>query len=580
MSAILNAINYFWKLGFSEEMADLYVKQYPCSHSVSIDVLNEIMEYGSRIKVSDGERTRFTQKNFIILEAIDRVLRNGYRPEAIHIGRNPSYDFSIEKESDLDCVAFQCIEWEEEYDVEVGKLGGNPSLVQLFFDEHGDVESLCVYTSRLKAGTIECRYTVFSRAFTESNSPKYRGRLFEDRIGVYYADLNSSPSDRNKPEQDIEVTGDFRITDGELTKYTGNDRHVIIPSGVVKLRNSVFMNCHFIERVTIPETVYSLGGDTFYNCEKLIDLTIPNSVIMMGDNPFANCPKLKLFNKSDRFILEDGGLFDKEMTRLIYCAINRESEVYNVPDGLISISKHSFYNCQNLRKIVIPSSVKIMENNPLSNLPNMRLENYSPYFIFNDGALYNKTMTTLFYYEHGYEFHNLVIPEGVKIIGRHSFFNCQTIKKVTIPSTVEIIGYNPFTNCSGLTLENHSREFVYENGTLYDKDKSVLIYRSIPDPGEIFIVPNTVRKIGRSAFFGCNRLRRVVIPESVLAIDRSAFANCVGLEEVTIPNSVKGIGEWAFLNCPGLEIVSIPKHTSVASQTFLDCPAQVIRRES
>ena len=115
------------------------------------------------------------------------------------------------------------------------------------------------------------------------------------------------------------------------------------------------------KKITIPDTVKSLGGDTFYNCENLTYLTIPSSVVIMGDNPFANCPKLNLVNKSPHFVLDDGRLYTADMSRLIYCAINRESEVFKVPDGVISVSKHSFYNCKNLRRIIIPPSVRIME---------------------------------------------------------------------------------------------------------------------------------------------------------------------------------------------------------------------------
>ena len=114
MSIILNVINYFWKLGFNEEIADLYVKKYSDSYSISIDVENEIIKYGNRIKVSDKKLARFSQKNFIILEAIDRVLKKGFRPEDIHMSRNPSYDFAIERELDRILVAFRFMEWEEE----------------------------------------------------------------------------------------------------------------------------------------------------------------------------------------------------------------------------------------------------------------------------------------------------------------------------------------------------------------------------------------------------------------------------------------------------------------------------------
>jgi len=284
---------------------------------------------------------------------------------------------------------------------------------------------------------------------------------------------------------------------------------------------------------------------------------------------------LNLINKSPHFIFKDRALYNKEKTRLIYCSIKRDSDIFIVPNSVISISKHTFYNCQNLRKIIIPPSVKIIENNPFSNLPHMRLENNSPHFIFKDGALYNKTMTTLFYYEHGAESKSLTIPEGVSIIGRHSFYNCKTIKTITIPYSVKIIGYNPFTACRSLSLINHSPKFVYENGALYDQNKTELLYYSIPRTAEIFVVPNSVKKIGRSAFFSCINLKKVVMKEGILKIERSSFANCGNLQEVSIPKSMENLGEWAFLNCVKLKSITLPQDTSIEAHTFLNCSAKI-----
>ena len=575
MSVILNAINYFWKLGFNEEKTDLYVKNYSDSQAILIDVANEIMDYGGQIHTVDKDLTIFSQKNFIILEAIDRFLRKGHRPEDIYLGGKNSFDLFIRNGSDGIFIAIRCLEFEEEYDEEIRKLRSDYSRVQGVFEENVDIQYFCAYTSRLKAGTIENKYTVFQKSFSIEEQKTYQSGLLEPDIQPYLPKFSHSLQSK-KPSFNKDG---FKVVDGILAKYTGDERHVIIPDGVEKLKNSVFWNCLNIEKITIPNSVTSLGGDTFYNCRNLTELTIPESVDTFGDNPFAGCPKLNLINKSPHFVFEDEALFDKDFTRLIHCAIKRESDVFEVPDTVISVSKHSFYNCQNLRKIVIPLSVKIMENNPFSDLPNLKLVNNSPHFILKDGALYNKTMTTLHYYEHGSETNHLIIPEGVTIIGRHSFYNCQTIEKITIPSSVEEIGYNPFTNCSRLTLENHSPEYVYENGALYTKNKTEIIYYSIRSPAETFIVPDTVKKIGRSVFYNCKNLKKVVIPDSVTIIDRSAFANCDNLREVSIPDSIEVLGEWAFVNCTSLEFISLPEHVSLEPHTFLNCPVNIIWRK-
>lgn len=63
------------------------------------------------------------------------------------------------------------------------------------------------------------------------------------------------------------------------------------------------------------------------------------------------------------------------------------------------------------------------------------------------------------------------------------------------------------------------------------------------------ILPNTVTRIGKSAFYCCGGLLSIDYPSSLETIDNNAFAECLNIESIEIPNSVKQIGSWAFHNC-------------------------------
>ena len=85
-------------------------------------------------------------------------------------------------------------------------------------------------------------------------------------------------------------------------------------------------------------------------------------------------------------------------------------------------------------------------------------------------------------------------------------------------------------------------------------------------------IPNSVKKIGQSAFQNCKRLRSVRIPNSVVSVGQNAFYNCSGLTSVTIPNSVTSIGEAAFRGCSGLTSITIPNSvTSIGEYVFYNC---------
>ena len=74
-------------------------------------------------------------------------------------------------------------------------------------------------------------------------------------------------------------------------------------------------------------------------------------------------------------------------------------------------------------------------------------------------------------------------------------------------------------------------------------------------------IPNTVKIIGNSAFYG-NKLTSVTIPNSVTSIGNSAFYDNK-LTSVTIPNSVTSIRSSAFLK----NVSSNPNLTKIINKT-------------
>ena len=88
---------------------------------------------------------------------------------------------------------------------------------------------------------------------------------------------------------------------------------------------------------------------------------------------------------------------------------------------------------------------------------------------------------------------------------------------------------------------------------------------------EEFVVPNSARTIGDSAFFGCTALTRIVLPEGLERIGVMAFVGC-GLREVRLPSSLREIGYGAFEDCAALEKVNVPAGVAaIGSGTFEGC---------
>lgn len=168
----------------------------------------------------------------------------------------------------------------------------------------------------------------------------------------------------------------------------------------------------------------------------------------------------------------------------------------------------------------------------------------------------------------------VVIPEGIKEIGRGAFARCPNLTDINIPSSVNIIGSGAFTE-QWLNSHRDSNGFVVINGILVDGHKASG-YVTIPDNIRCIgdgafaytsntdgsfadyenitgvTIPSSVKRIGKYAFSGCN-LTKAVISEGVEVIDEKAFACCKQLTEAKVPSSVTELSNYAFYGDDNLQ---------------------------
>lgn len=86
------------------------------------------------------------------------------------------------------------------------------------------------------------------------------------------------------------------------------------------------------------------------------------------------------------------------------------------------------------------------------------------------------------------------------------------------------------------------------------------------------VIPNFINTIGSSAFWGCKGLTSIEIPSSVTSIGGGAFDECSGLLSVTFPSGIKSLGNCIFRSCKGIQTVIIPKDIkSIGIATFVGC---------
>ena len=154
-----------------------------------------------------------------------------------------------------------------------------------------------------------------------------------------------------------ETYGDYEYTvldDGtvEISKYTGSDKEVNIPSAidgkkVTSIGFWAFSNCSSLTSVTIPDSVTSIDSGAFGGCKSLTSVTIPDSVTSIGALAFDGTPWLEAQQKKNPLVIVNNILIDGK---------NCKGEV-TVPSGVTRINDNAFYYCESLESVTIPNSV-------------------------------------------------------------------------------------------------------------------------------------------------------------------------------------------------------------------------------
>lgn len=180
-----------------------------------------------------------------------------------------------------------------------------------------------------------------------------------------------------------------------------------------------------------------------------------------------------------------------------------------IPQSMTTIYCFSFRDCTSLKSITFLGNVTIFENNAFENC--------------------------------GFE--NFQIPNTVKTIGQNVFLGCKNLKSIWIPASVEIIGedtnglssiHDGISFDCDVNVSSENKYFSSEDGILFDKDRSQLLYYP-PMKKEIkYQIPESVRTIGNCAFAG-SHLEEIIIPSSVTSIGVGAFDSCKKLKTISLP---------------------------------------------
>ncbi len=375
-----------------------------------------------------------------------------------------------------------------------------------------------------------------------------------------------------------------------------------------------------VEEYIIGDKVASISSYAFYGCTGMSKVTIPSSVTSIGKDAFTGCSGLTSVHISDlaawcRIAFGDSsksGSVSNPLSIAHHLFLNGE-EVKDlvIPSSVSNIGYLAFWACHGLTSVTIPGNVTSIGRSAFPSCHSLAsvticdgVTNIDSWAFYNCQALTSVT-----------------IGNSVTSIGEGAFNKCPNLTSINIPQSVTSIGNNAFVGCSGLSSVTVCTDNLSLSGMFPDsKNVEKLIYgegctktvsTGLASVSEV-VLPQTLQTIDAKTFYNFRNLKEITIPQSVTSIGENAFYGCSNLASVKvlvtdysdfctnkivsliksrigkpvmlidengneikdfrIPEGVTTVGEYAFCNCSGLTSVLIPSSvTSISQQAFSGC---------
>lgn len=362
--------------------------------------------------------------------------------------------------------------------------------------------------------------------------------------------------EKNLPDGLTYIDKVLYVYKGEMPQNTKID----IKEGTVSVGGGAFYNegdnYENLVAVTFPDTLTTLSEYAFYGCSGLTSIKLPDSVTTFGNGVFFDCFGLTSVELSANLKTFGEGAFSQ---------CNSLTSI-TIPEGATEISESMFYGCDGLSDIDIPNSVKSIGRKAFAFCKDLK-DVTIPEGVecIETEAFYACT-----------NLKHISLPDTLTTIERIAFASCESLESIEIPGSMTELQSQTFINCTN--LENIVipesviciGTCVFEETKWYNNQPDGLIYINhvlykykgeMPANTKMEIKEGTI-SIANGAFYdydGTNSadregLTEVVIPDTVIRIGDSAFGRCINLEKAVIPSSVTDIDISIFYGCDKVTI--------------------------
>lgn len=393
------------------------------------------------------------------------------------------------------------------------------------------------------------------------------------------------------------------------SKYSGN---IIIPNEikkgdnsykVISIGNGAFKECTEVLSVVLPDTITSISDFAFEGCTKLKSINLPQSIISIGQWAFIHCENIESLEFPDKIEIING----------YTCEGCLKLSKVSLPKNLKKVESGAFRNCPKLKALSFPQGVTNLGANSFAGtgitsitLPRTISTIYWDTFSYCSeleefnaeegisifGGISDcpkvtsvkipSSVTTICGFDNCIGLKSIDLPEGLKIIGSHSFMGCVNLESIIIPSTITLIDRAAFSNCEKLghiSIPDCFRNFgadVFKNTEWFNSQQGAVVVNGVLigyNGSGNALIPEGVEIVGRCAFWERKDIVKVDFPKSVKIICSCAFGKTEHIE-LTINEELETIDEDAFWFASDFNLF-IPKNSKLDIKN-LKCKFSII----
>ena len=260
---------------------------------------------------------------------------------------------------------------------------------------------------------------------------------------------------------------EFKRDGNILISYTGTASVVSVPDGIKTVGTDAFAGNQSVESVSFPASVEVVENGAFRDCTNLDSVYFSSGISTIESGAFAMCPELDTvrfsptimelgagvfsgddelemieLGKNSYFVMADGAIYSRDMTKLIQVLAGRDGKTYDMPDTVTDIERYAFWGCDNLESVELSAHLTEIPEYSFSNCKNL------------------KTVS---------------IPYSVRRIAAKAFEDCIDLDIITLPASVTNIHSTAFDGCYALKIVAQEGTPAYEFAQEFESSVALLM---------------------------------------------------------------------------------------------------------